>query len=261
MSWRKPAVRQTAFARKARRLHRTRPRKALRLFIVEGDFAGWFGEAGAGPGLVRLSCRCVGSLSTWPPLHGDNSRAELTARATSCRRWAPDRGTHTAPRLLAVRQDHHHDRRRCGRRAHRLPADHVFLIARPPQSISGGPSLTWLVPPLYRLTQGAKSVYARDDALQGSVAEVGLHPGAVKSRSAASRASAKCRRGVSARNHDGPRQTHAASRRSGRGGTSEFHGRDAVERLMGSKPEARFAFIQEAGLRKGRRASRRLTPS
>ena len=46
-----------------------------------------------------------------------------------------------------------------------------------------------------------------------------------------------------ARHDDGPGAAHAAARRGGRGDREATA--DAVERLMGTKPEARFAFIQE----------------
>jgi topoisomerase IV subunit B len=65
-------------------------------------------------------------------------------------------------RRPALRQDHHHDRRRRRRRPYRLAADHL-LLPRDAEAGRGRP-LYLAVPPLYRLSQGARSAYARDDA-------------------------------------------------------------------------------------------------
>ena len=98
------------------------------------------------------------------------------------------------------------------------------------------------VPPLYRLTQGAKTVYARDEAHKAELirtvfkgsgkVEVGrfkglgeMLPGQLKETTMDPRKRTLLRVRVVAEDEDGTG--------------------DAIERLMGNKPEARFAFIQE----------------
>ena len=98
------------------------------------------------------------------------------------------------------------------------------------------------VPPLYRLTQGAKTVYARDDAhkeelirtvFKGSgKVEVGrfkglgeMLPSQLKETTMDPRKRTLLRVTVVPEDEDGTG--------------------DTIERLMGNKPEARFAFIQE----------------
>ena len=63
-------------------------------------------------------------------------------------------------------------------------------------------------PPLYRLTQGAKSVYAMDEADRERKTQGRVQARAPRSRSAASRASARCRRRSSRR----PRWTRRSAR-------------------------------------------------
>jgi topoisomerase-4 subunit B len=117
----------------------------------------------------------------------------------------------------------------------------TFFYRQTPKLIEEG-HLYLAVPPLYRLTQGAKSVYARDDAdkehlLKSAFAgrgaiEVSRFKGLGEMpmrdlRDTTMDPSKRALLRVAILDEDGD-------------GT-----RDAVERLMGSKPEARFAFIQE----------------
>jgi topoisomerase-4 subunit B len=98
------------------------------------------------------------------------------------------------------------------------------------------------VPPLYRLTQGAKTVYARDDAHKAELirtvfkgsgkVDVGrfkglgeMLPAQLKETTMDPKKRTLLRVRVMPEHEDGTG--------------------DAIERLMGNKPEARFAFIQE----------------
>ena len=65
-------------------------------------------------------------------------------------------------RRPALRPRDHHDRRRRRRRPHRLAADHL-LLPRDARADPRRPSLL-AVPPLYRISQGGKTLYARNDA-------------------------------------------------------------------------------------------------
>ena len=74
----------------------------------------------------------------------------------------------------------------------------TFFYRQTPKLIDEG-HLYLAVPPLYRLTQGAKSRLRARRRAQGAADEVRLSPVAARSRSAASRASAKCRCAICAR--------------------------------------------------------------
>jgi topoisomerase-4 subunit B len=115
----------------------------------------------------------------------------------------------------------------------------TFFFQELPELIRGG-HLFLAVPPLYRLTQGAKTLYARDDAdrerllrseFKGNAkVEVGrfkglgeMMPGQLK-ETTMDPAKRTLLRVEIAEDKETP---------------------DAVDRLMGNKPEARFRFIQE----------------
>ncbi len=117
----------------------------------------------------------------------------------------------------------------------------TFFYRQMPKLIEGG-HLYLAVPPLYRLTQGTKSVYARDDAHKDELIKkvltgkgkvevsrfkgLGEMPAAQLKETTMDPQKRTLLRVVIA-------QEDVQS-------TS-----DSVERLMGNKPEARFAFIQE----------------
>jgi topoisomerase-4 subunit B len=117
----------------------------------------------------------------------------------------------------------------------------TFFYRQTPKLIEGG-HLFLAVPPLYRLTQGAKNVYARDDAHKEELIrkvltgkgkiEVGrfkglgeMLPAQLKETTMDPKSRTLLRVVVL------PEAKEETA--------------DSVERLMGSKPEARFAFIQE----------------
>ena len=117
----------------------------------------------------------------------------------------------------------------------------TFFYRQTPQLIGNG-HLYLAVPPLYRLTQGAKTVYARDEAhreellrkaFRGSAkVDVGrfkglgeMLPAQLKETTMDPRKRTLLRVIVEEEEVEGTGET--------------------IERLMGNKPEARFAFIQE----------------
>jgi topoisomerase-4 subunit B len=117
----------------------------------------------------------------------------------------------------------------------------TFFYRQTPKLIEEG-HLYLAVPPLYRLTQGAKSIYARDDADKERLMKTGFSGrGAIEVsrfkglgempmrdlRDTTMDPSRRVLLRVAIASDDGPRTA------------------DTVERLMGTKPEARFAFIQE----------------
>jgi topoisomerase IV subunit B len=116
----------------------------------------------------------------------------------------------------------------------------TFFYQEMPELIRGG-HLFLAVPPLYRLTQGTKTLYARDDAhraeimggvFKGKKVEIGRFKGLGEMM---------------------PAQLKETTMDPGKRtllqvaiDDVDFEGtRDAVDALMGSKPDARFRFIQE----------------
>src|SRR5215217_7844966 len=117
----------------------------------------------------------------------------------------------------------------------------TFFYRQMPRLIDGG-HLYLAVPPLYRLTQGSKTVYARDDAHKEKLlksafkgngkVDVGRFKGLGEMLPAQLKETTM----------DPRKRTllKVVVETDDRPDTS-----DAVERLMGNKPEARFVFIQE----------------
>jgi len=115
----------------------------------------------------------------------------------------------------------------------------TFFFQELPELIRGG-HLYLAVPPLYRLTQGAKTLYARDDAdrerllkseFKGNAkVEVGRFKGLGEMMPAQLKETTM----------DPGKRTLLRVAIAEDGETP-----DAVDRLMGNKPEARFKFIQE----------------
>ena len=117
----------------------------------------------------------------------------------------------------------------------------TFFYRQTPRLVDNG-HLYLAVPPLYRLTQGAKTVYARDDAhrtelmksaFKGSAKiDVGRFKGLGEMMPAQLKETT-----MDPRKRSLLKVVLLEADASGTG--------DAVERLMGNKPEARFAFIQD----------------
>ncbi len=110
-----------------------------------------------------------------------------------------------------------------------------------PELIDDG-HLYLAVPPLYRLSHGGKTVYARDDAHKDELLAHRVQGQEARDRPL--QGPGRDDAGAAQGNHHGPEEAHAAA-----GARSPTDDRaetaDAVERLMGNKPEARFTFIQE----------------
>ncbi|HME85962.1 MAG TPA: DNA topoisomerase IV subunit B [Roseiarcus sp.] len=117
----------------------------------------------------------------------------------------------------------------------------TFFYRQTPQLIQEG-HLYLAVPPLYRLTQGAKSVYARDDAHKDQLLKSGFTGRGQIEVSRFKGLGEMPTRDLRETTMDPAKRTllRVAVVEADSDATSE-----TVERLMGSKPEARFAFIQE----------------
>ncbi|MGO9420533.1 DNA topoisomerase IV subunit B [Roseiarcus sp.] len=117
----------------------------------------------------------------------------------------------------------------------------TFFYRQTPKLIDDG-HLYLAVPPLYRLTQGAKSIYARDDAHKEQLLKSGFTGRGPIEVSRFKGLGEMPMRDLKETTMDPARRTllRVAIVAEDKTATAE-----AVERLMGSKPEARFAFIQE----------------
>src|SRR5271166_1632830 len=117
----------------------------------------------------------------------------------------------------------------------------TFFYRQTPKLIDEG-HLYLAVPPLYRLTQGAKSLYARDDAHKDQLMKSGFGGRGAIEVSRFKGLGEMPMRDLRETTMDPAKRAllRVALVAGDSAGTAE-----AVERLMGSKPEARFAFIQE----------------
>jgi topoisomerase-4 subunit B len=123
----------------------------------------------------------------------------------------------------------------------------TFFYRQTPKLIDEG-HLYLAVPPLYRLTQGAKSVYARDDAHKEQLMKSGFAGRGQIEVSRFKGLGEMPMRDLRETTMDPARRTllRVAVAAADSSATAE-----AVERLMGSRPEARFAFIQERAPKAG----------
>jgi topoisomerase IV subunit B len=117
----------------------------------------------------------------------------------------------------------------------------TFFYRQTPKLIDEG-HLYLAVPPLYRLTQGDKSLYARDDAHKEQLLRSGFGGRGAIEVSRFKGLGEMPMRDLRDTTMDPAKRTllRVAVVAEDRAATAE-----TLERLMGSKPEARFAFIQE----------------
>ena len=117
----------------------------------------------------------------------------------------------------------------------------TFFYRQTPKLIEEG-HLYLAVPPLYRLTQGARSLYARNDAHKDELMKTGFTGRGAIEVSRFKGLGEMPARDLRDTTMDPAKRTllRIALLAQDSDATAE-----AVERLMGSKPEARFAFIQE----------------
>ncbi len=116
----------------------------------------------------------------------------------------------------------------------------TFFYRQTPKLIQEG-HLYIAAPPLYRLTQGAKSIYARDDADKERLMKHGFTGKGAIEVSRFKGLGEMPMRDLRDTTMDPARRTllRVAVVQDPEGTA------DSVERLMGAKPEARFAFIQD----------------
>ena len=117
----------------------------------------------------------------------------------------------------------------------------TFFYRRTPKLIEEG-HLYLAVPPLYRLTQGARSLYARDEAHKDELLKAGFAGRGAIEVSRFKGLGEMPMRDLRDTTMDPAKRTLLRVALVAQESDATA---DTVERLMGSKPEARFAFIQE----------------
>jgi len=117
----------------------------------------------------------------------------------------------------------------------------TFFYREMPELIAGG-NLFLAMPPLYRLTQGGKTVYARDDADRERILKSEFRAGAKvevsRFKGLGEMMPAQLKETTMRPGHRTLLQVHIPDRDS-------KETENLFERLMGKKPELRFQFIQE----------------
>jgi topoisomerase-4 subunit B len=211
------------------------------LFIVEGDSAGGSAKQArdrASQAVLPLRGKILNVASaTREKLAGNQQLADLL-QALGVSVGAAYRGQDLRYDKIIIMTDADVDG------AHIASLLITFFYRQTPKLIEEG-HLYLAAPPLYRLTQGAKSIYARDDADKERLMKSGFTgKGAIE----VSRF-----KGLGEMPMKDLRDTTMDPARRSLLRVAVVHDpegtADSVERLMGTKPEARFAFIQEQAAR------------
>jgi topoisomerase-4 subunit B len=208
------------------------------LFIVEGDSAGGSAKQArdrASQAVLPLRGKILNVASAAREKLAANQQVADLVQALGCGAGAHYKEQDLRYEKIIIMTDADVDG------AHIASLLITFFFRQMPKLIEAG-HLYLAVPPLYRLTQGAKHLYARDDAHKDQLIAATLTgkgkievsrfkglgemmPAQLKETTMDPRTRVLLRVVVV------PEEREATS--------------DSVERLMGNKPEARFAFIQE----------------
>jgi topoisomerase-4 subunit B len=208
------------------------------LFIVEGDSAGGSAKQArdrANQAVLPLRGKILNVASATRDKLAGNQQLNDLVQALGCGTGAHYKEQDLRYERIIIMTDADVDG------AHIASLLITFFFRQMPKLVEAG-HLYLAVPPLYRLTQGAKQVYARDDA----------HRDQLIAKTLTGKAKIEISRfkGLGEMLPAQLKETTMDPKRRGllrvvvlaedREGTS-----DSVERLMGNRPEARFAFIQE----------------
>jgi topoisomerase-4 subunit B len=208
------------------------------LFIVEGDSAGGSAKQArdrANQAVLPLRGKILNVASATRDKLAANQQLNDLVQALGCGTGAHYKEQDLRYEKIIVMTDADVDG------AHIASLLITFFFRQMPKLVEAG-HLYLAVPPLYRLTQGGKQVYARDDAHRDQLI--------VKTLTGKAKIEISRFKGLGEMLPAQLKETTMDPKRRGllrvvvlaedREGTS-----NAVERLMGNRPEARFAFIQE----------------
>ncbi len=208
------------------------------LFIVEGDSAGGSAKQArdrANQAVLPLRGKILNVASATKDKLSANQQLSDLSQALGCSGGSHYRDADLRYDKVIVMTDADVDG------AHIAALLITFFYRQMPRLIEGG-HLYLAVPPLYKLTQGAKTAYARDDAHKAELSrtfftgkgkiEVSRFKGLGEMMPAQLKETTMC-----------PRRRTLL--RVVIKAEDQVDTADSVERLMGNKPEARFTFIQE----------------
>lgn len=208
------------------------------LFIVEGDSAGGSAKQArdrASQAVLPLRGKILNVASAGRDKLLQNQQLSDLVQALGCGTGANYRDGDLRYEKIVIMTDADVDG------AHIASLLITFFYRQTPRLIDNG-HLYLAIPPLYRLTQGAKTVYARDDAHKDKLlatafkgngkVDVGRFKGLGEMMPAQLKETT-----MDPKKRTLLRVTVLSDEKPATG--------DAIERLMGNKPESRFAFIQE----------------
>ena len=208
------------------------------LFIVEGDSAGGSAKQArdrANQAVLPLRGKILNVASATKDKLSANQQLSDLSQALGCSGGSHYRDADLRYDKVIVMTDADVDG------AHIASLLITFFYRQMPKLIEGG-HLYLAVPPLYKLTQGAKTAYARDDAHKAELSRT-FFTG--KGKVEVSRF-----KGLGEMMPAQLKETTMDPRRRTLlrvviKTEDQVETADSVERLMGNKPEARFTFIQE----------------
>jgi topoisomerase IV subunit B len=208
------------------------------LFIVEGDSAGGSAKQArdrASQAVLPLRGKILNVASATRDKLAQNQQLSDLLQALGCGSGAQYRSQDLRYDKIIIMTDADVDG------AHIASLLITFFYRQTPRLIDEG-HLYLAVPPLYRLTQGDKSLYARDDAHKEQLMKSGFSGRGAIEVSRFKGLGEMPMRDLRDTTMDPAKRTllRVAVVDEDKVATAE-----ALERLMGSKPEARFAFIQE----------------
>src|ERR1700674_3533911 len=208
------------------------------LFVVEGDSAGGSAKQArdrASQAILPLRGKILNVASAGKDKLAQNQQLADLAQALGCGTGVHYRDEDLRYGRVIVMTDADVDG------AHIASLLITFFYRQMPKLIDNG-HLYLAVPPLYRLTHGGKTVYARDEADKDALLKAEFHPNAKVEIGRFKGLGEMMADQLKETTMDPARRTllRVVLLTEDREDTA-----DCVERLMGTKAEARFAFIQE----------------